>query len=60
MYNSKILRLLQEQCCPGMIFLVQHKMKTLIICTGVVWLALPAAIVLNYHLAFIVTWHTSH
>ena len=32
----------------------QH--KTCIICTGVVWLALPGAIVLNYHLALIAAW----
>ena len=38
-----------------MICLVQHNMKTLEICTGVVWLALPAARALNYHLALIDT-----
>ena len=36
-----------------MICVVQHHTKTCIICTGVVWLALSAAIVLNYHLALI-------
>ena len=32
-------------------------MKTCIICTGVVWLALPVAIELNYYLALIAGWH---
>ena len=35
----------------------QHNTKTCIICTGVAWLALPAVIVLNYHLALIVAWN---
>ena len=38
-----------------MIFVVQHNTKTRIIYTGVVWLGLPAAIVLNYYLALIAT-----
>ena len=37
----------------GMICVVQHNTKTCIICTGVVWLALPAAIRVNYHLTLI-------
>ena len=36
-----------------MLYALQHNSKTCIICTGVVWLAIPAAIVLNYHLALI-------
>ena len=35
------------------ICVVQDKMKTCLICTGLVWLGLPAAIALNYHLALI-------
>ena len=42
-----------------MICVVQHNMKTCISCTGVVWLGLPAAIVLNYHLALIPAWFAS-
>ena len=38
-----------------MICVVQHKMKT-IICTGVVWQGLPAAIAYNLHLALIAIW----
>ena len=37
----------------GMICVVQHNTKTCIICNGIVWLDLPAAIGLNYHLALI-------
>ena len=40
-----------------MICLVQHNMKTLVICTGVIWLGLPAAIELSYLLALIATLH---
>ena len=36
----------------------QH--KTCVICTGVVWLVLPAAIVLSYHLTLIATGHALH
>ena len=43
-----------------MICLIQHNMKTLIICIGAVWLVLPATIALNYHLSLFATWHTSH
>ena len=43
-----------------MICVVQHNMKTLMICTGAIWLALPAAIELNYHLALIATLHTQN
>ena len=39
-----------------MICVKQHNTKTCIICTDVVWLGLPAAIALNYHLALIATW----
>ena len=42
-----------------MICVVHHHMKTLIIYNGVVWPALPAAIVLNYHLALIAALHAS-
>ena len=42
-----------------MICLAQHNMKTLVICTGVVWLGLPAAIVLNYRLALTATWYAA-
>ena len=41
-----------------MICVVQHNTKT-VSYTDVVWLALPAAIGLNYHLALIVTLHAS-
>ena len=47
---------------PGIIcVVVQQNTKTYIICTGVVvWLALPAAIMLNYaYIALIATRHTS-
>ena len=40
--------------------LEQHNTKTCVICTGVVWLAFPAAIVINYHLALIATWCALH
>ena len=36
---------------------VQHNTKTCVICTGVVSLALPAAIELYYHLALIAAWN---
>ena len=39
-----------------MICVKQHSTKTCIICTDVVWLGLPVAIALNYHLALIATW----
>ena len=34
-----------------MINVVQHNMKTCVICTGIVCLALPLAIALNFHFA---------
>ena len=37
----------------GMICVVQHNTKTCVICIGVAWIALPAAIVCNYHLTLI-------
>ena len=51
-----IVRPLQDQNCTHMICVVQHNMKICILCTGVEWLALPAAIALNYHLALITIW----
>ena len=48
----------------GKICIAQYNMETWAICTGVVWLGLPAAIGLNYHLALLesllhglYTWH---
>ena len=43
-----------------MICVVQHNMKTLMICTGAIWLALSAAIELNYRLALIATSHAQN
>ena len=43
-----------------MISVVQHDTKTCVICTGVVWLVLPAAIELNYHLASMDLIHYSY
>ena len=42
-----------------MICVVQHNTKTCLICTGVVWLALPTAIGHNYHLVLIDAWNAS-
>ena len=56
-----VVRLLQEsKLYAGMICVVQHNTKTCIICTCVAWLALPAAIVLNDHLALIATCDALH
>ena len=42
-----------------MVCVKQHNVKTCIICPGVVWIGLPAAIMLkNYHLALTATWPT--
>ena len=40
-----------------MICVVQYNTKHVVVCTGVVWLGLPAAAVLNYHLALIAAWN---
>ena len=39
-----------------MICVEQNNTKTCVLGTGVVWLMLPAAISLNYHLALVVAW----
>ena len=43
-----------------MICVVQHNTKPLMICTGAIWLALPAAIELNYRLSLIANLHAQN
>ena len=43
----------QNFLATGLCSITQH--KTLVICTAIVWIALPAAVVLKYHLALIAT-----